>query len=284
MPFRLANVDGRAALATETHYFDLESLSDGAFSSDPMEAISRSDEMSALSAGLNAATPTGPLDGAALESPVPRPQKAFGIGLNYRAHAVESNMDIPDAPLIFAKYPSCIVGPHATVELRSDGVDYEVELVAVIGKRCKDVAVADAWNHVAGLTAGQDISDRPAQFMAKPPQFGAAKSMDTFGPMGPVMVSTDSFENPDDLALTCAINGEMRQDSRSNDLIFDIPSLISTLSHMMTLEVGDVIFTGTPAGVGFAQGKPLVDGDIITTWVEGIGTMTNPCVRVSDWQ
>lgn len=284
MPYRLANIDGRAALADESNYFDLEMLSGGSIGSDPMQALTVPEKLSELSAGLGSATPTGSLLDAKLGSPVPRPRNSFGIGLNYRDHAAESNMEPPANPMVFTKFPSCIVGPRDTVELRSDKVDYEGELVVVIGTPGKDISLADAWNHVAGLTAGQDISDRPAQFMAKPPHFALGKSFDTFGPTGPVLVSTDSFENPGDLLLQTFVNDDKRQEARTSDLIFDVPFLVSFLSRITSLRTGDVIFTGTPEGCGFKTQQWLTDGDVITTTIEGIGSMANPCAQVSDWK
>ena len=282
MGFRLANVEGRAALVSADAYYDLAVLSGGEISSDPMEALGRPEHLAELSAGLDVAEPTGNLAGVTLGPPVPRPQKVFGIGLNYLDHANEGSMDLPEKPLVFTKFPSCLVGPTADVELRSDGVDYEGELVVVIGPGGKDIAAADAWNHVVGLTIGQDVSDRPVQFSDKPPHFDLGKSFDTFGPMGPVLVSTDEFDDPADLRLTTSVNGEVRQDDRTSSLIFDVPTLVSYLSRITTLVSGDVIFTGTPAGVGIAQGKLLVDGDVIDTTIEGIGAIRNVCRRVSD--
>ncbi len=284
MPFRLANVDGRAALADDTHVYDLEQLSGGQVSSDPMLALRQPQDLARLSEGLASATPSGSLDDAKLGAPVPRPMNSLGIGLNYQDHADESNFEPPDNPLVFTKFPSCIVGPHDVVELRSDRVDYEGELVVVIGTPAKDVSREKAWDHVAGLTIGQDISDRPAQMMAKPPHFALGKSFDTFGPMGPVLVSTDSFDDPADLLLQTFVSDDKRQEERTSKLIFDVPYLVSFLSHILTLRTGDVIWTGTPAGVGFKNGQWLGDGDVITTTIEGIGTMRNPCKRVSDWK
>ncbi|NCY16118.1 MAG: FAA hydrolase family protein [Actinobacteria bacterium] len=283
MAFTLANVDGRAALVQEGSYFDLGTISDGAFGSDPMAALGRTVELSALADSLGERQPTGALADAQLGAPVPRPRNCFAIGLNYQSHAAESGMEVPAVPLTFTKFPSCIVGPTATVELRSDAVDYEGELVVVIGAAGRDIAVADAWGHVAGLTIGQDISDRPAQFAASPPHFDLGKSFDTFGPMGPVLVSVDSLQRPEDLHITTLINGEVRQDASTSMMIFDVPTLVSYLSRFTTLQPGDVIFTGTPDGIGMATGRFLADGDVITTTIEGIGTMTNRCVRVSDY-
>jgi len=283
MGFTLANVDGRAALVQEGSYFYLETISDGAFGSDPMAALCRFAELQDLAAPLGGQQPSGALADAVLGAPVPRPRNCFAIGLNYQSHADESGMEVPAVPLTFTKFPSCIVGPDVAVELRSDAVDYEGELVVVIGTGGRDITKADAWKHVAGLTIGQDISDRPAQFAASPPHFDLGKSFDTFGPMGPVLVSVDSFENPDDLRITTLINGEVRQDATTASMIFDVPTLVSYLSRFTTLQPGDVIFTGTPDGIGMSTGRFLADGDVITTTIEGIGTMTNPCVRVSDY-
>jgi 2,4-didehydro-3-deoxy-L-rhamnonate hydrolase len=282
MGFRLANVDGRAALVNGEYYTDLATHSQGALGSDPMEALTRPDLLAEITAGLDEASVTGLLADVVLGPPVPRPQKCFGIGLNYAAHAAEGGREAPDSPLVFTKFPSCLVGPTADVEIRSHGCDYEGELVVVIGKGGRDISIGDAWDHVVGVTVGQDISDRPAQFAASPPHFDLGKSFDTFGPIGPFVVSTDELPDRDALHLTCAVNGEVRQDGTTADLIFDVPTLVSFLSSITTLVTGDIIFTGTPEGVGAAQGKFLADGDVITTTIGGVGTMTNRVVRISD--
>jgi 2-keto-4-pentenoate hydratase/2-oxohepta-3-ene-1,7-dioic acid hydratase in catechol pathway len=279
MAFRFANVGGRSALVdAEDRWYDLERLTGGAVAADPMAALGQAEALHAAAGRLSGASPDGDLAGADLGAPVPSPRNAFGIGLNYRPHAEESNMDLPEVPLVFGKFTSCVVGPRAEVEVRSETVDWEVELVVVIGERGRDIAAADAWNHVLGLTVGQDISDRALQFASKPPHFDLGKSRDTFGPMGPVLVSPDSFDDPTDLAITCDINGERKQDDRTTSLIFSVAELIEYLSAIITLDTGDVIFTGTPAGVGAASRTFLKPGDVITSTIEGIGTMTNTCV------
>jgi 2-keto-4-pentenoate hydratase/2-oxohepta-3-ene-1,7-dioic acid hydratase in catechol pathway len=282
MGFRLANIDGRAVLVADDLYFDVEAVSGGELGSDPMAALAVPGKLAELSAALDGHRPTGSVADAEPGPPVPRPQKVFGIGLNYHDHAAEGGMDVPESPLVFTKFPSCLVGPHADVELRSDGVDYEGELVVVIGPGGKDIDPADAWDHVVGLTAGQDVSDRPAQFAAKPPHFDLGKSFDTFGPIGPVVVSVDEVADRDDVHIVTTVNGEVRQDDTTANLIFDVAELISYLSHITTLVTGDLIFTGTPAGIGAASGRFLEDGDVIVTTIDGIGTMTNRCVRVAD--
>jgi 2,4-didehydro-3-deoxy-L-rhamnonate hydrolase len=282
MGFRLANVAGRAVLVHGDHYTDLATHSSGMFGPDPMEALTRPDLLSELSATLGDAMVTGLLADVTLGAPVPRPQKVFGVGLNYLDHVAEGGREAPSSPLVFTKFPSCLVGPTADVEIRSEGCDYEGELVVVIGEGGRDIAISDAWNHVVGVTVGQDISDRPAQFAASPPHFDLGKSYDTFGPTGPFVVSTDDLADRDALHIVCAVNGEVRQDGTTADLIFDVPTLVSFLSGITTLVPGDLIFTGTPAGVGAAQGRYLADGDVITTTIDGVGTMTNRVVRISD--
>ena len=156
--------------------------------------------------------------------------------------------------------------------------DWEAELVVVMGSHARDIAAANAWDHIAGLTCGQDISERVTQFHAKPPHFDLGKSFAPPPPPPPPPPPLDQFSNPADLKITCDINGTRKQDSRTSDLIFDIPALVEYLSGICTLEPGDLIFTGTPSGVGVASGEFLKPGDVITTEIEGIGTMTNRCV------
>jgi len=278
MGFRFANVAGRSSLVDDAgDYYDLERMTDGAVSSDPDVVLADSDVLTAAQGRLDDMTPFGTLDGADIWPPV-TPRNVFAVGLNYADHIAESKMDVPTTPLVFTKFPSCIVGPNADVELRSAHADYEVELVVVIGRGGRDIAAGAAWDHVLGLTAGQDISDRALQFAAKPPHFDLGKSRDTYGPLGPTLVSPDMFADPTDLALTCAINGEVRQNSRTSNMIFSVADQIAYLSSIMTLAPGDIIFTGTPDGVGGPNGIFLQPGDVITSEVEGIGTLTNRCI------
>lgn len=281
MAYALANVSGRSALVADGWWYDLDTVSGGEVGSDPMTALMVPDRLARLTDELSHHEPGGAVVGAELGPPVPRPRNVFAVGLNYQAHADEGAMNVPDHPLIFTKFPSCIVGPKSDVALRSDGVDYEGELVVVIGPGGKDIAPEDAWNHVVGLMVGQDISDRPVQFAATPPHFDLGKSFDTFGPTGPVMVAPGSLDR-DRLRIITEVNGEVRQNGSTQDLIFDIPTLVSYLSRVTTLATGDLIFTGTPEGVGAARGVFLRDGDVISTHIEGIGSLSNRCVRVTD--
>lgn len=280
MTYRFANYAGRAVLVDGDSYHDLEQLSDGKVSSDPMKAIAMEDLLHELQTKAQGRLPSGKIDPSQFGAPSPCPEKAFGIGLNYQTHADESSMEVPSKPVVFAKFSSCICEPNATVELRGESVDYEGEIVVVIGKGGRDIASVHAWEHVFGVTVGQDISDRAVQMASNPPHFDLGKSFDTFGPIGPVIVSPDALSNRDAIPIKCLVNGEERQNDTSEHLIFDIPFLIEYLSHITTLKTGDLIFTGTPAGVGVMQGKLLRHGDVITTVVEGVGTMTNTCVMI----
>lgn len=282
MSFTFANIAGRASLVSDGHYYDLARLSDGAIGPDPMSAMGEQGALHRLAATLSSHSPEGDLATAVLGAPVPRPSKTFGIGLNYQEHADEASMEVPDNPVVFTKFPSCVCGPYDDVQLRSDRCDYEGELVVVIGLGGKDIAEADAWEHVFGLTIGQDVSDRAVQLASKPPHFDLGKSFDTFGPTGPVVVSVDKFADPSNLRLRTLVNGEERQHDSTSNLIFSVPVLVSYLSRIVTLLPGDLIFTGTPAGVGMVQKKWLADGDVVVTEIEGIGHMVNRCVRVSD--
>ncbi|MCS5681010.1 MAG: fumarylacetoacetate hydrolase family protein [Actinomycetota bacterium] len=277
MPFTFANVNSRACLINDEDFYDINRLSQDAVSADPMIALADIDALHQISGSLGDHEPDGSLSEAKLGPPSPRPRNSFGVGLNYKDHAEESKMDLPESPVIFSKFPSCIVGPFADIDLRATRGDYEAELVVVIGRAVRDVSTDDAWSHVAGVTAGQDISDRKLQLGARPPQFGLGKSRDTYGPTGPLLLSPDSFPDADDLHLTCEINGDLRQDARTRDLIFDVSFLVSYLSEVMTLIPGDLIFTGTPAGVGMPDKRFLVPGDVITTTVDGVGSMVNIC-------
>ncbi len=172
-------------------------------------------------------------------------------------------MKLANSPLIFTKFPSCLNGPNDPIVLGGNIDDYEAELVVVIGRGGRNIRPEDAWDHVGGLTVGQDISDRALQFAAEPAHFDVGKSRDTYGPIGPVIVSTDSFADPGDLSITCDVNGERRQEDRTSNLIFDVPTLISYLSEILTLSPGDLIFTGTPEGTGVASLQFLADGDLV---------------------
>jgi 2-keto-4-pentenoate hydratase/2-oxohepta-3-ene-1,7-dioic acid hydratase in catechol pathway len=213
-----------------------------------------------------------------LLAPIPRPPKVICIGLNYRDHAEESRMSIPEVPTVFSKYASSVIGPHAPIILPKNSTkpDYEAELAVVIGKGGRHIAESDWREHVFGYTCVNDVSARDFQMATS--QWMMGKTFDTFCPMGPAVVTADEIEDPHDLHITCSINGNRLQDSNTKNLIFGIPKLIAFLSSVFTLEPGDVISTGTPAGVGFAQKPPrwLMPGDRVTVHIQGVGTLVNP--------
>jgi len=277
---KIANLDGRLVLVLDDAVADVETASDGRFGPDPMGAFAEWEAFASWAAGVT--EPTGPFDTSRLRCPVPAPRQVFAIGLNYRSHAEEAGMDVSSVPATFTKFPASLSGPFDDIPVVGDTVDWEVELVAVVGARADRVAEADAWSHVAGLTVGQDISDRALQFAAGM-QFSLGKSRPGYGPMGPWLVTPDEVPDRDDLALGCRVNGETVQDARTSDLVFSVGALVAELSAILPLLPGDVIFTGTPAGVGMSRKPPrsLQPGDVLETWVEGIGELRNTCVAPS---
>ena len=278
--FRLANVAGRASVLKDNRVIDVEKRSSGRFSSDLMSAIGQWESFSDWANKQSLDGSESAADPKSLGICVPAPRSVFGIGINYRDHGQEAAMEIPKSPMVFTKFPSCLAGPQSDISLTSDRVDWEVELVVVIGRGGKNIAEKDALGAVAGYCVGQDISDRRQQFRDKPPQFSLAKSATAYGPIGPALVSLDSFADPNDLALTCEINGAKMQDSRTSNMIFSVPQLIAFISHWCELAPGDLIFTGTPSGTG-ANRDPriyLAGGDVITSTIEGIGSLTNKCI------
>ncbi len=283
MSVRLANVEGRASLLLGDGFADVERASTGRFSADPMAAIQHWSAFVEWARGMPASAAEAAVVETDLGPPVPRPSKVFAIGMNYREHAKEAGLDVPQTPVVFTKFPSCLVGPRANVELSSAFVDWEVELVVVIGRRGRRIPESQALDYIAGYCVGQDISDRRIQFADRPPQFSMGKSIDTFGPIGPAVVSLDAFPNPNDLALTCDVAGERMQDARTSDMIFSVAALVAFLSGMCTLEPGDLIFTGTPSGVGSTRDprRYLKTGEEIVSTIEGIGTLVNRCVAAA---
>lgn len=280
MSVRLANVAGRASVVVGGGLVDVERRSGGRLAADPMAALAAWDALAAWASGLRPGDAETPAEEGAFGPPVPRPTKVFAIGVNYRAHAAEAGMELPKAPMVFTKFPSCLVGPRADVVLSSAWVDWEVELVVVVGRGGARIPAGRALEHVAGYAVGQDISDRRLQFSDNPPQFSLGKSIDTFGPLGPAVVSLDAVGDPNDLAIACDVGAERMQDARTSDLIFAVPELVAYLSARCTLAPGDLVFTGTPSGVGSTR-KPrryLRAGEVITSTIEHLGTLVNRCV------
>lgn len=284
MTLRLANVGGRASLISHdgSTYLDLETASKGALSPEPMDAFARWDTVRTFHHALasNAFDTASTLDPSTLGAPSPLPHQVFGIGLNYRSHAEESGMPIPASPLTFTKFTSSIAAPNAEIELRSTTVDWEVELVVVISSGGRDISRTRAWDHIAGVAVGQDISDRTLQFATQPPQFSLGKSRRGYSPFGPWLVDASTLADRDRLHMSMTLNGESMQDTLTDDLIFDVPAIVEYLSSIVELLPGDVIFTGTPGGVGmsFKPAKFLQPGDVLVSTIDGVGTITNRCV------
>jgi 2-keto-4-pentenoate hydratase/2-oxohepta-3-ene-1,7-dioic acid hydratase in catechol pathway len=210
--------------------------------------------------------------------PIERPGKIVCVGLNYRAHAAEQNREPPDHPVLFAKWASALIGPGEPIRLPSisRAIDHEAELGVVIGERVRGVSAADALGVVRGYLCANDVSARDLQRADR--QFTRAKSLDTFCPVGPALVPATEVPDPQALGIRCLVNGEVRQDSSTADMVFTVAELIAFASQAITLEPGDLLLTGTPGGVGEFRDPPLYlrDGDEVTVEIEGVGTLTNP--------
>jgi 2,4-didehydro-3-deoxy-L-rhamnonate hydrolase len=219
-----------------------------------------------------------PLAAVGLRAPVPRPGKIICIGLNYRDHAQESGQPLPEEPVLFAKFANSVVGSGEAIVIPSvtERVDYEAELCVVMGHVARDVPVAEALSYVAGYTCANDVSARDLQFRSG--QWTRGKTVDTFLPTGPWLVTADEIPDPQALGMRCLLNGQVMQASNTSQMIFGVAQLVSFISRTVTLEPGDLIATGTPSGVGYARKPPvyLRPGDTVRVEIEGIGALVNP--------
>lgn len=284
---RLANINGRATILDGDALIDVARRSAGEFGPELPVVFARWSEfhhwaltiVAGAEVSATASLPVG-VDMASCGPPSPEPRQIFAVGMNYHDHVNEIGAEMPTVPTIFTKFCSSLTGPSGEIPLSSKTVDWEVELVVVIGRETRRVAEAEAWSAVAGLTIGQDLSDRVVQWHPPVPQFSMGKSFECFGPVGPVLVTVDEFVDPDDLGIVCEINGQAVQRSRTSQMIFSVPQLIAWLSQVVTLYPGDMIFTGTPAGVGAATKPPryLAEGDQLISSIEQIGTMRHSIV------
>lgn len=246
----------------------------------PGDFRSLSDEQLASLSEVDAEASTLTLDEVHLHAPVPNPGKILCIGLNYLDHCQEAGQPIPKHPLLFAKYSNALAGHREAIRLdgSSDEVDYEAELAFVIGKKAYHVSEDEAMDYVAGYVTANDVSARDVQFADS--QWVRGKTFDTFCPLGPWLVTRDEVPDPHNLGIRCRVNGQTLQNSNTNQLIFKIPTLVSFLSHGITLEPGDIVLTGTPPGVGFARNPKifLQPGDSVEIEIEGVGLLQNPVV------
>lgn len=274
---RLANLAGRLVIVDGSTAVDVERASGGRFSADPQAVFERWSEF--LSWADSAPAGGEDFDPLDLESPVPTPRQLFAVGLNYRDHVDEVGL-AHDVPVVFTKYVSSITGPYKEIPHPGGEVDWEAELVVVMGRGGRNIPEHEAWSHVAGVTGGQDISERITQHVGATPQFSLGKSFPGFAPMGPVLVTPDELGDPDDLALETLVNGEVVQSSRTSMMTSSVPRLIAQLSGITTLLPGDAIFTGTPSGtgIGMVPQRYLEIGDEVVTRIEAIGELRNRIV------
>jgi 2-keto-4-pentenoate hydratase/2-oxohepta-3-ene-1,7-dioic acid hydratase in catechol pathway len=272
---RIMNIENRLHLLVDEQIIDVETASDGLFPADVQSGYGRWEEFRRW---FDATRPAGgsPVPERGVGAPVPQPPQIFAIGLNYKEHAQEAGLELPSTPMVFTKFPAAVAGPYDTIELPPGSVDFEVELVAVIGRRAHRVEEADGWSHVAGLTVGQDFSERDLQLQPPAPQqYNLAKSFTGFAPIGPCLVTPDEFDDPDNVEIGCLLNGEQMQKAQTSELIFSVPVLVSYLSKVLPLLPGDLIFTGTPSGIGWGRTPQrfLRPGDQLLSYVDGIGAM-----------
>lgn len=276
--FREGNTD-RVGARSGDRIIDL-SAADSSIPSDMRSFLEAGDSArSAAETVVNSKDPSFSADSVQILAPISNPEKVICIGLNYADHAAESGMDIPSEPIVFSKYASSIIGPGDTIRLppTSSEPDYEAELVVVIGKGGFNISEADAMAHVAGYTVGHDVSARDYQLKKPGGQWMMGKTFDTFAPIGPDIVTADEVTDPHNLAIRCILNGVTVQDSNTTQLIFKVPQLIAYLSHVFTLRPGDLIFTGTPPGVGMARDPQLwlKAGDHVVIEVDRLGRLEN---------
>jgi 2-keto-4-pentenoate hydratase/2-oxohepta-3-ene-1,7-dioic acid hydratase in catechol pathway len=274
---RFGTLNGRFVLVSDDgRALDVATASGGVLPSGARAALARWDEVREWAPDADWAGAVAVTD-AELGPPVPDPRQVFAVALNYRPHAAEAGFTAPDAPLVFTKFPSCITGPVTTVALPPGNVDWEIEVVAVIGAGGYRIPRSEAWSAVAGLTCGQDLSERLTQSRGKPAQFSLGKSFPGFGPIGPVAVTPDAFPDRDDIAFESALltgsERETLQSGRTEEMIFSIDDLVARLSAICPLLPGDLIFTGTPGGVGNRRQPPrfLQPGETLISRLDGVG-------------
>ena len=269
---RLGSIDGRAVLVADGRALDVADATGGALPANPVTLLEQWDDLVAWAPSASWSS-SYDLNPEHLGPPVPMPRQVFAIGLNYAPHAAEAGFTPPAQPMVFTKFPSCIAGPVATVLLPPGNVDWEIEVVAVVGRGGFQIPREHAWDALAGLTLGQDLSERVAQLAGTPPQFSLAKSHPGFGPTGPVLVTPDEFPDRLDIAFESRIGDEMMQQGRTSQLIFPVEVLVEHISATCPLLPGDLIFTGTPGGVGNRRTPQrfLQHGEILTSRMDGVG-------------
>ena len=277
---RLASLHGRAVVVADGVATDVHTSSDGDFGPTTEDVLARWPAFRSWAAG---GIPAGevPWVPESAGPVVAAPRQVFAAGLNYRAHALEAGMALPEVPMVFTKFPSCVAAPFGDVPVPTPKTDWEVEVTVVVGSGGYRIAEADAWDAIAGVTCAQDYSARDTQFASKAnAQFSLGKSYPGFLPLGPLLVTPDEYPDRDAIALSCHVNGVERQRSTTADLVFGVPALVAYISSICPLLPGDLILTGTPAGVGMGLDPPvfLRPGDEVVSEVELAGRMRQRCV------
>ena len=279
---KIANHEGRLVLVSNGGLVDVAKASDGRFAPEPERIYEQWDDFVAWAAAVDVTACDQVAAEGGFRAPSPRPTHILAVGLNYPTHSEELNVGIPPAPIIFAKSPTSIAGPTDPIVIPTGSVfiDWEAELVVVMGRRAHHVGAEQSWSHVAGVTLGQDLTNRVLQFTGPNPQFGLAKSYPGFSPTGPTLVTADEFDDPDGIEVTCHLNGERMQRDWTSSMVFTVPEIIAHISAIQPLLPGDLIFTGSPAGIGVTRKPPrqLRPGDELATSNPIIGTMTHPMV------
>jgi 2-keto-4-pentenoate hydratase/2-oxohepta-3-ene-1,7-dioic acid hydratase in catechol pathway len=281
---RFGTVHDRLVLVREAgdgyQALDVGTSSGGALPSESLQALARWDDVLSWARGADWSTAQR-TTAEHLGAPVPNPRQVFAIALNYAPHAAEAGFTPPSQPLVFTKFPSCVTGPVSTVELPDGNVDWEIEVVAVVGRGGFRIPRETAWDALAGVTLGQDLSERLFQLQGTPPQFSLAKSHPGFGPTGPVLVTPDELADRDDLSFASFLDGEPLQHGRTSQLVFPIDDLVARISAICPLLPGDLIFTGTPEGVGNRRTPPrfLQPGETLVSRLDGVGELRQSFVR-----
>jgi 2-keto-4-pentenoate hydratase/2-oxohepta-3-ene-1,7-dioic acid hydratase in catechol pathway len=283
---RFGTVGGRFVLVRDGYALDVGAASGGALPSDPLDALAHWDDVRGWAAGAHWSAAVA-VSAEQLGAPVPTPRQVFAVALNYRPHAAEAGFTAPEDPLVFTKFPTCITGPVSTVRLPAGNVDWEIEVVAIVGAGGHEIPRHRGWDAVAGIACGQDLSERLTQSRGTPAQFSLGKSYPGFGPVGPVGVTPDELPDRDDLDFESLLlppgseDGEVLQTGRTADMIFPVDDLVARISAVCPLLPGDLIFTGTPAGVGNRRTPPrfLQPGETLVSRLDAVGELRQTFVR-----
>jgi 2-keto-4-pentenoate hydratase/2-oxohepta-3-ene-1,7-dioic acid hydratase in catechol pathway len=279
---KLANLHGRATLVVDQGTIDVEKASEGRFSSDTGVLVGQLEQVRSWFDEQHpdvteSTTLERVMRDSGLGPVIAQPGQVFAIGLNYRTHAKEMALTLPTKPMVFTKFPSSVAGANASFSIVSAKTDWESELVVVFAKRGRHLALDEALTYVAGYCVGQDLSDRELQLLGSPAQFSLGKSYENFAPFGPWLTTIDEIPDPNKLAISCEVNGVRYQDSNTSDMVFSVAQLVSYLSSVVEIRPGDIMYTGSPHGVGQGQKPPrfLQAGDVLETTIEGLGSLRN---------